>query len=1554
MVSSRMAGANRSLAGAVSSIGSNAWVVTGYRLLMRAQSSYVASLLFWKPRQMTVPSLHQSIAEQATLSCAVAKRFVKRPALLEIAGQILLEHWAQRQLPLQHNPLTLYLISHTEPHVLIRQLPQVLIERYCLGSTLNLNDGEDYLSRYPQQGADAHLEVDLHTVELLVNDCGPLIVEAFLQALVEFWSQSDAHGETPWGWYAAYLQKLMKDAIVVGLNAGRLTPAQAAIASIVPAFPTPQQRSRFDNLQGLSVQQITVDLTSAQLIDADLSSALLVEDFPDPPKAQVAMLFTLVGALAPFDSTQGFLDMLTRHWPRSLLSTPPQARFREPTTSAFEAQAVGFLKQQLRLIEVIAQASRTPEQAAALNAIIDRSTSMLDLCTAQELERQNKIASLLPAWLLDNELAIRYSTLLINQAQSHKAAAGKTWRDGIDTAEAFACKALDARIEHDHPAAGFKASDVIVTNHQVIASASAGQDSVITDGVIKVVNFSLAQLAIDNLGVLAANTVSLHLLSGADLPDWMNEAYVRTLVGELDIGGQYPQTLQRQLLDDPDQSKTRRTLFSAQLKTQLPLLALELHLRDKRISLAACQAVDALFGQSAPGGFVLRPLTLLRASGATADTPLNAWLIEPGDVRQGPCLLYRPLHTEALLEFRDRTALFDALASSGPLQDDLLDRLPEQTRPIYANGGLHEPHIHRFVPGAEFEQLQTPAPASLGTAPAQGSLRELIYQASAEELVERAKRHSTSTAQSRWNAWKQLGWLMFNTLLPLFEGTVAKVTWMIQVLDSAKRLLESDEKDSPAAHRQAFADLLINIAMVLFVHATRRLGIRPEAPTPPTHASVPARTPTAQTLPAPQAELNFSWARPDHRLTAQQKTHLESLASPLSPSTLGSPIADGTLQGLYLHNEQLYFAQGARAYPVQFDAAIDQPRIIAGPWLRRDEALRWTLDLRLRLRGGQPLRNRLKSADLEQSIDNLDQTLRTQQAEALASQQRLQAFARQLTDDTDPRILQGYLGKMETLSQDFERHRETLRERNEKRPLNQYKTLQAKALFERARCQLSMLSTLGKLYKPLRQRFVQSVRETDGVLPEPGSSKHSMQVDLLDQIELLLGKLISHTETLSATREQLHKLSSIRQPTIQMMELSLNEPAVGPASRLYWYTLRSEVLSNRLRLVEAGEDASESDYWLEHSWRNIEQGMLQRMNLQALSRDQAEVHARVLDNIQRHFSTALRQLGNLKNLVPGQQAADSLVSRLETDLTLMLKETRADLDEYPQPLLERSSLRQLHRQVPGLIETRDEGVLLGQQRRDSEGIVDIHNPQDDSIRASYREDPLTGTWEPISPEQALPPQVTDADLSALLREGMRLAALARQDIQRLKNQGRSTYLPIEIEEIADRRRLALTAQRQAIERTLTRDNQTDQAAGNTDAALQIKQLDEVAGELLHTGEQLRIEAALTQAPSMRELEYLLGKGQVKLKRLVKRKPLASTRGWAQEYLDEYVVLHANKPLWYAHFHYAAENTPVDDFKAAHLKLASQRYDRGQFVEGNKVVHRGPISLAAARQWFFKE
>lgn len=1526
---------------------------------------------------MMPSSLHQHIAEHATLSCAVAKRFARRPALLEIAGQLLLEHWAARGMTLADNPLGLYLVSQpsSPESAHIRLLPHVLIERYCLGQTLNLSEGENYLSRQPEPGRDTEVNVDLHSLELLINACGPLIVEAFLQALVEFWSRSDEKGQTPWQWYADYLQNLMKNAIKVEAAAGKLTPAQAATASIVISFPDPQQRSEFANLSNLKVYGASVDLTPARVLDADLSSALLIEQLAEPTRPAIAIVFTMVGALMPYQSRQGFLDMLARNWPRALLSQPAEATFSQPAISAFEAQAGVFLTQQLRLIEVFAASSHTFQQAISLNAIIDRATSMLDLCTAEELERQYKIASLLPSWLLESKLALLYSTLLIDLAQSTKEAAGKSWHEGIDSVEVFACKALDAQIRQDHPEVDFHTCDVLITNKQVIAAAIPLQGSLITDGSIRVVTFSLARLAIDNLGLLAAGTVNVHLNTGGSLPHWMDEDYVRHLVRELDIGAKYPQFLQQQLLGDPDQAQTRRKRFTAQLKVQLPMLAVELHLRNKVLTEPACHAVNALFGEHLDSSYdqarsapVLRPLALLRENTASADPLLNAWLIEPIDARQGPCLLYRPLHAEPLLEFHDRIALFDALCIAGPLQEDILDRLQPETRPIYANGGLREPHVHRFVPGAEFERLQTPPPATLSLKLAQGPVRELIYQASAEELIERGRRNSTSTTQSRWDSWKQLGWLMFNTLLPLFEGNVAKVAWMVQVLDSAQRLLQNDAQTRPREHHQAFVDLMINIAMVLFVHATRRLGIQPAAPAKSTvtHSPLPpagnASSGHAITF-APRLGLSFSWARPDHRLTTHQQTELQRLATSISPSSLSSPIPGGPLQGLYLHEETLCFIHAERVYQVVFDASANQPHIVApdssgarGPWLRKDEAGRWALDLRLRLQGGQPLRNRPSASQLQEQIDSLDQALRAQTTEAQATQQHLQKAVGLISDDAHPRILQGYLDKLQNFADLLERHVTTLHERNGKRPIKQYKVLRAKGLYEHARCELSILSTLGKLYRPLRKDFVEAVRATDGALPEPGSSQRPAQIELLEQMDPLLGKLINHTETLTAVREHLHKLASISQPAIRQLEQTISEAASRPTSRLYWYTLRSELLSNRLRLLPGEEPSNEADYWLEHSWRNIEHGMLQRMNLLSLSSELAEVHARLLENIQRHFTTALRQLGNLKSLLAEHPAGNSLVTRLESDVSLMLKETQADLQDYPQPLREHSSLRQLNCQVPGLIETREDGVLLGRPRPDSEDIVDIHNPQDDSVTASYRADPASGAWESLTPTRAELPQVTHSALGPLLREGNRLVELATQDIQRLKNQTTGSYLPIEIEEIAERRRLPLIAQRQAIERTLTQTNQTDQAVGSSDAAVQIKLLDTTAAELLHTGEQLRIDAALAQPPSMRELEYLLGKKKVRLKAVGTRRLLAKTREWPQDFLDEYVVLHNQRPLWYAHFHYAAESTPKDDFKAAHLKLASQRYDRGQFVDDvhsqRLAVHRGPISLAAARQWFF--
>ncbi|WNJ84645.1 hypothetical protein [Pseudomonas canadensis] len=74
-----------------------------------------------------------------------------------------------------------------------------------------------------------------------------------------------------------------------------------------------------------------------------------------------------------------------------------------------------------------------------------------------------------------------------------------------------------------------------------------------------------------------------------------------------------------------------------------------------------------------------------------------------------------------------------------------------------------------------------------------------------------------------------------------------------------------------------------------------------------------------------------------------------------------------------------------------------------------------------------------------------------------------------------------------------------------------------------------------------------------------------------------------------------------------------------------------------------------------------------------------------------------------------------------------------------------------------------------------------------------------------------------------------------------------------------------------------------------------------------------------------------------------------------DYLQEYEVQDlcaGNKPLWYAHFHYASLQAPDQQPTAAHLKTAAQRR-LGREYENNtgQRVYRGPLANAAAREIF---
>ncbi|OTH94299.1 hypothetical protein CAZ07_36785, partial [Pseudomonas aeruginosa] len=95
-----------------------------------------------------------------------------------------------------------------------------------------------------------------------------------------------------------------------------------------------------------------------------------------------------------------------------------------------------------------------------------------------------------------------------------------------------------------------------------------------------------------------------------------------------------------------------------------------------------------------------------------------------------------------------------------------------------------------------------------------GDLAKHWFHSNANSLVTLAEGHSTSDAESRWASYKELGWLLFNTLLPLMRGPGAMAGWLLQLVNAEndiKRLSTANDPD-PAG---AMVDLLVNLGMTL-------------------------------------------------------------------------------------------------------------------------------------------------------------------------------------------------------------------------------------------------------------------------------------------------------------------------------------------------------------------------------------------------------------------------------------------------------------------------------------------------------------------------------------------------------------------------------------------------------------------------------------------------------------------------------------------------------------------------------------------------------------------
>lgn len=1508
-------------------------------------------------------NLQQRLAQFSRLDCKVAKRFNDRPTLLETAEYLLFDQWQERHLSRQYDPLNLFLKTRHEHtnYTYTRPLAQVLVERYCRRRTLNLTVGADTLIASPDD--DATLAIDLHKVELLINETGPVLLTVHQQQLTRYWSLFDSSGETPWQWYSNDLRQQLQTAIDAHHAAGSLPTFALATAKLVHDYPGSAQRSQWPNANGLVVSGLRVDYANNSNLDVDLASAVLIEHTDGEPARDLTLLYTLSGKLLSFASRQDLLETIARYHASTTPQTPLHIDIAPVAPSVFEDQALGLLNQQLRVIETIAGRYHSALDAITLSLDIDRFTSMVDLCSDIEEAQRRSLSAHLPEWLRNapSRPLMHYSTLLIDVAQRYHEAKGRFWLDGVPTAEAYANQQLAQRLAADHPSDACKPEQVRVSNYQVTAAAAPVQGSIVTSGEVTPVQFTLAQLAIGNLGLLKPGRVTLTSTTATPLPTWMTERYLHTLISELDIATAYPALLRRELLDDMPQRQQRQQLLKAQLGAQLPALAMELHLQGKIPDRQIVDHVGQVFSSNpakTDPRWVMRPLGFVKSPGATVDHPRNTWLIEAQAPDGEACLLYRPLHEESLLYFSDRMALFVAISTSGDLQDDLLQRLPAEDRRFYAHGGFLEPHL--FVPLDDTSAVPfgTPAPVSLALEPAEDDVGEALYLACVNESIARFEAQAVSTSQTRWNSWKELGWLLFNSLLPLAGSTLGKVAWLAQMEIALAQFITSDSERTPTEHRLAMVDLLVNIAMLLFSHSIFRLRLeQARAPSAPAQSSLPlaSKVPTPKVTSAHDSLLDAHWARPGRGLSGQQHQALEKLRAAVpAKELLGLQIPAGKYQGLYLLRTTFYCIVAGKVYEVREDPLSKRIRIIGpdqsqGFWLYRNEVGVWQLDLRLGLKGGMPLSEQLRKLQLgkQDALRAANDVIKADKALFPAKLQEmttLESLARATTDDS---VLSTCQDRISALSSYWQQHLEHLKTRNALQAVKDFRKVHAYALYNVSFCQRVLHKILYQRYQPNRAQLLQIARQQQQGQPLSAADVRSA-TQRLDNLTPLLERMTENNTLLRQCQDELGKLAGPRFPEInQWRDLAATVTANAERALILRF-LRLEGLLNRMTLVHGLE--GDAPYWRDRFWDNVQLGIAQRAKLFNLVQPEPEVSMRLLRSIKGHFEVANRQLGNLIDLTVGDAALRTL-QQLQSELDEILADVARDLKELPDYPPVRT-LAQLRSKIPGLIETAEHGVLLAEPRAEDANTVDLPGPDSKTPTRTYHL--KQGNWVELKPAKVAQPS-SERSLKRLLKDSSGLMSTARKELANIQHAG-NRYLPVEIEESILHQQARLLRQVDAIEARLTQDNATDEGVKGLDAEGTAKALRALAEELQRKASQLRIAAALAQRPRMNEVQFLIEQGQVQLAKVGPRVRLARVKGRPADFLDEYSISHDGKVLWYAHFHYPALEAAKVDFTAGHLKSLAQRHAAGQQVtEANGTtteVYRAPITTAAASAYFF--
>lgn len=859
-----------------------------------------------------------------------------------------------------------YLANGTEPDFTDKHATPCKLVNSTTAATLRAPSGE------------RRVELDMRKIELAIRSLPQELNAGFAAALSRYWG-ADALNADPatsrWRWLSDTLNNTLSTSAV---KTTTLDEQQRQTLDQVTRYPDSADRTRVAAHEAATVYAINTTLDKAGATSSSLGTDLLITR--QVGDRQIILHTTTAGVITPYPSMDAFatawsqrlakplsFDQLT--WQRTVLEG-----------NVFDAQAALILNGQLQRLSAIpvpGNGTRDDLQRQFSDAC-DTSAAFIG-APALPIADAQRLNSTLPAWLHHASDAERfaYQRHTLALARSVQRNHGHTFLDGIADIRTFARQQLDPHLARD----GYTAADV-----EVVFKVAVGT---LGGGYIERVRMSLTDMALENLAGLPKGEMDVYV-RGERVDDATTGPMLKRLIDNVDIGKHYPALINRELLSDTAKAHEREAQFAEQVPIQLAMQALELKLKgESGLTARGYRYLEAVLE---PGAGVkqvdgqeitLRPLAFVRKPGATPDVVDNMFLIEPLDATQGPHLLYRPQLTPPLQEFADRKALLKAIREPGPLQQSILAWLPnERVRAVYGNGGFNIPNIARYGLFNEFDPPATPKPTALAVDGynvattlrqnlLEGHLMHSLFNSNAHSLATLAEGQSTSSAESRWASHKELGWLLFNTLLPVLRGPGAMAGWLLQMssVESDIRQTINPANPDPSA---AVVDMLVNMAMVL---GHTGAGEQPAQPSEKTHgsdhpdafrrtphepASTHIRVQEAASI-APQGSLNtaldLSFASP-RGLSAAQKAQIHSF-SIRAPRHQVPPIAEGVTKGLYAIDGKLHALIDNHWYRVARDLdglfVIDERnKARTGPPIKSNDKGRWDFDLGPKLRGGMP------------------------------------------------------------------------------------------------------------------------------------------------------------------------------------------------------------------------------------------------------------------------------------------------------------------------------------------------------------------------------------------------------------------------------------------------------------------------------------------------------------------------------------------------------------------------------------------------------------------------